>query len=262
LGGERDAFVPQKLSAHAELSLVNRRSILNLKSRPIMKTTNRLFALSSLSRLAVLFALPAACLLTGCSDPSDKVAKTTATEAKEAAKPATSAKEYVVRAESTIGFVGSKVTGSHNGGFKKFAGKVSVADGKIASSEIKIAMASTWADHDRVTGHLKTPDFFDVAKYPTTTFTVTSIEPSSAQNTNIVTGNLDLHGVTKSITFPADVQIADDAVTVRAQFAINRKDFNINYPGKPNDLIRDNVVLKLDVKATPGEARPEDQLPN
>jgi len=225
-----------------------------------MKTTNCPSALFPLPQFAFLFAILAACLLTGCSDPADKVAKTTATEAKETAKPAPSAKAHVVRAESTIGFVGSKVTGSHNGGFKKFAGKVSVADGKIASSEIKIAMNSTWADNDRLTGHLKSPDFFDTAKFPIATFTVTSVELSGAQKT--VTGNLDLHGVTKSITFPADIQIADDAVSVKAEFAINRKDFNINYPGKPNDLIRDNVVLKLDLKATPGEARPEDQLPN
>ena len=79
---------------------------------------------------------------------------------------------------------------------------------------------------------------------------------------NTLTGDLELHGVTKSITFPADVQVAEDAVTVKAEFAINRKDFNINFPGKPNDLIRDNVVLKLDIKATPGEPRPEDQLAN
>lgn len=230
------------------------------KSQSIMKITKRLSIPFSLPRLGAWFALPAACLLAGCSDPSDKVAKTTATEAKETVKPAPATKEYVVRAESTIGFVGSKVTGSHNGGFRKFAGRVSVANGKIASSEIKIAMNSTWADNDRLTGHLKSPDFFDTTKFPTATFTVTSVEPSGAQKT--VTGNLDLHGVTKSITFPADIQIADDAVAVKAEFAINRKDFNINYPGKSNDLIRDNVVLKLDVKATPGEARPEDQLPN
>jgi len=89
---------------------------------------------------------------------------------------------------------------------------------------------------------------------------VTGIEVSGAQKT--VTGNLDLHGVTKIITFPAEIHIADVAVTVKAEFAINRKDFNINYPGKPNDLIRDNVVIKLDLKATPGAARAEDQLVN
>jgi polyisoprenoid-binding protein YceI len=225
-----------------------------------MKTKNTISALFSLPRLAALFALPAACLLTSCSDPSDKVSKTTATEAKQAAKPASAAKDYVIRTESTIGFVASKVTGKHNGGFKKFAGKVSAAEGKVAAGEVKIDMNSTWTDTDRLTGHLKSPDFFDVAKHPTATFTITDIQSNATNKT--VTGNLDLHGVNKSITFPADIQVADDAVTVKAEFAINRKVFNINYPGKPNDLIRDNVVLKLDVKATPGEARPEDQLPN
>jgi polyisoprenoid-binding protein YceI len=75
-----------------------------------------------------------------------------------------------------------------------------------------------------------------------------------------VTGNLDLHGVTKSISFPADVEVSDEEVTLKAEFAINRRDFNINFAGMPNDLIRDNVVLRLDVKATPGPPRPEDEL--
>lgn len=209
-----------------------------------------------------LVAAMAACLIAGCSDPADKVHKSTAAEPqKTVAEPSAAGREYVIRAESRIGFVGSKVTGKHDGGFKKFAGKIDVTDGKIVGTpEIKIGMDSTWADNDRLTGHLKSPDFFDAAKFPVSTFTVTGIEPSGAQQK--VTGNLDLHGVTKSISFPADIQIAGDAVTVKAEFAINRKDFNINYPGKPNDLIRDNVVLKLDLKATPGEARPEDQLTN
>lgn len=71
-----------------------------------------------------------------------------------------------------------------------------------------------------------------------------------------------IHYTSKSISFPAKIQVADDTVTVDSEFAINRKDFNINYPDKPNDLIRDNVVLKLAIKATAtlGPVRPEDQL--
>jgi polyisoprenoid-binding protein YceI len=211
--------------------------------------------------LATLVAAVTACFISGCSDPSDHVHKSPGAEPQETAGASSAGKEYVIRAESTIGFVGSKVTGSHDGGFKKFAGKFNVAGGKIVGApEIKIAMDSTWSDNEKLTGHLKSPDFFDTAKFPTSTFTVTTIEPEGDKQK--VTGNLDLHGVTKSISFPADIQITDEAVTVKAEFAINRKDFNINYPGRPNDLIRDNVVLKLDLKATPGEARPEDQLGN
>lgn len=200
-------------------------------------------------------------LLAGCSDPSDNVAKAKASDPQKATLANSSAgKEYVLRAESKIGFVGSKVTGSHDGGFKKFAGKFAIADGKmVGTPEFKIAMASTWADNEKLEGHLKSPDFFDVEKYPVTTFTITTIEPAGAPQYN-VTGNFTLHGVTKSISFPAKIQGNDNEVTVAAEFAINRRDFNVNFPGMPNDLIRDNVVIKLDLKATPGAPRPEDQL--
>ncbi len=214
------------------------------------------------SFIASLIVTAAACVLTSCSDPADKVQKTTASDAKKtAAAPAAAAKEYSIRAASKIGFVGSKVTRSHNGGFTNFAGKILVTNGKIAGSpEIKISTQSLWADDRRLTGHLKSKDFFDVAHFPVATFTVTSIDSEGSQQK--VTGNLDLHGVTKSISFPADIKIADDAVAVKADFAINRRDFNINYPGMPNDLIRDNVVIKLDIQATPGPPQPEDQLVN
>jgi polyisoprenoid-binding protein YceI len=201
------------------------------------------------------------CLLpSGCSDPADDVPKA------PGSSPATAAgvnpghgKEYLIRAESKIEFVGSKVTGSHDGGFKNFAGTLRAADGRVVGLPvIRINMNSIWADNDRLTGHLKSGDFFDVANYPTATFTVTAIEPAGSQHQ--VTGNLELHGVTKSISFPADLKVTDQEVTLKAEFAINRKDFNINYPGKPDDLIRDNVVIRLDIRATPGPARAEDQL--
>jgi len=215
-----------------------------------MKITIPVISIFQRRQLTGLGAILMACVITGCSDPSDQVTKAPTTAAKDAAKPA-AGKTYAILPDSTIGFVGSKVTGSHNGGFKKFTGKVNVADGAVTAAEVKIDMDSTWADNERLTGHLKSPDFFDTAKYPTATFTTTDIKSTSEKKT--VTGNLDLHGVTKSITFPADIQVAGDAVAVKAEFAINRKDFNINYPGKTDDLIRDNVILKLDIKATPGE---------
>ncbi len=165
----------------------------------------------------------------------------------------------MLRAESKIGFVGSKVTGSHEGGFRKFAGKFAIAEGKMVGTPgFQIAMASTWADNPKLEGHLKAPDFFDVAKFPVSSFDITAVEPDGTDYK--VTGNFALHGVTKSLSFPAKIKVADDAVTVTAEFAINRKDFNINFPGMPNDLIRENVVIKLDLKATPGAARPEDTL--
>jgi polyisoprenoid-binding protein YceI len=203
-----------------------------------------------------------AALLAGCGDPADKVYKSQAAEPKAPASgPPVAGKEYVIRTESSkIGFTGSKVTGSHTGGFKKFAGSFKIADGKLVGTpELKIDMKSTFSDNERLTGHLKNKDFFEVETYPITTFTVTSADVIDGDKYT-VTGNLDLHGVKKSISFPATIKATDDEVTLKADFAINRHEFNINYSGKADDLIRDQVVLALDVKATPGPPQPADQL--
>jgi len=56
-------------------------------------------------------------------------------------------------------------------------------------------------------------------------------------------------GITKTVTFPATISLACDTANVDAEFAINRRDFSLNYPGKPNDLIRDDVVIKLTIRA-------------
>ena len=67
--------------------------------------------------------------------------------------------------------------------------------------------------------------------------------------THTITGNLTLHGVTKSITFPATIAVSPEAITVDGTFSINRKDFGINYAGAADNLIRDEVVLTLKVRA-------------
>lgn len=197
-------------------------------------------------------ACAVACLLiVGCSDPAENVHQSSASAPAAAlAADAAGGREFALAPSSTVGFIGSKVTGSHEGGFTNITGTLAVTDGKIVGSpEFTIDMNSIWSDNDRLTGHLRNADFFDVPNHPTTTFTVASIEPGSPAST--VTGNLALHGVTKSITFPATITVGADAVAVKAEFAINRKDFNINYTGKADDLIRDNVVIKLDLNAVP-----------
>ena len=124
--------------------------------------------------------------------------------------------------------------------------------GHDADNKVVIDASSLSADNDRLTGHLKSPDFFGVAQFPTAVFVSTSVALNATNST--VTGNLTLHGVTKEISFPAKIDVSGNAVTVAAQFVINRLDFGIAYKGMPNDLIRKEVVLKLNVNATPGKA--------
>lgn len=194
-------------------------------------------------------------LLAACADPAEKVpaasvSSTNSTAAKsEAPAPNAPQRLYAVTPDSSkVEFTGSKVTGKHDGGFKQFQGEVRAAGDKVVHAKVTIDTSTLWSDNDRLTGHLKSPDFFDVAKHPTAVFETTSISGEGDQSS--VTGNLTLHGITKQITFPAKIQVKDDAVTVAAEFSINRFDFDMRYPGKADDLIREGVVLKLDVKAT------------
>ncbi|HVK64341.1 MAG TPA: YceI family protein, partial [Polyangium sp.] len=113
-----------------------------------------------------------------------------------------------------------------------------------------VETASVKTDAGDLDKHLKNADFFDVEKFPKATFTSTEIKAGGTNGaTHTITGDLDLHGVKKSITFPVTITIAADAATGTAEFSINRKDFNITIAGKPDDLIRDDVLLKLTLKA-------------
>jgi polyisoprenoid-binding protein YceI len=169
-----------------------------------------------------------------------------------AAQAANTATYTFSAADSKVDFVGAKITGKHEGGFKTFSGTVNVPDGKpeLGSVKVEIDTSSLTVDEPKLTEHLKTPDFFDVAKFPKASFTSTAIAPSTEPGkTHTITGNLELHGVTKSISFPASVRVQGDSVESDAEFVINRKDFGIVYPGKPDDLIKDEVLLKLQIRA-------------
>jgi polyisoprenoid-binding protein YceI len=206
-------------------------------------------------KLASLAALASFAVLVGCSkNPAENV------PAAEVKTPATTApalvpmvaKAYTFGPEtSAVDFIGSKVTGSHKGGFKKFTGELNVIGDRLvpAGNKVVIDMDSTWSDSERLTGHLKNADFFDVPKFPTATFVTTGIEKGATNST--VTGNLTLHGVTKQISFPADIQFTNGAVNLNAEFVLIRSDFDIKYTGKADDLIRQEVVLKLKVSAMP-----------
>lgn len=192
--------------------------------------------------------------ISACSDPAaDKSRAVTGEAAKTASPPATAqATRYLITAQnSKIDFVGSKVTGSHNGSFQDFSGQIDFT-GTVETSHVNITIKtdSIMADDEGLTKHLKTPDFFDVAKYPEATFVSTAIKPGGEKGaSHTVTGNLTLHGTTKSVTFPATIAVTPNDASVDANFSINRKDFGINYAGAANNLIRDDVVLKLTIRA-------------
>ncbi len=205
------------------------------------------------SHLSIAILMITAALTLSCADPSANKQKATVANAQqESNTPKAAATETLAISpeNSKVEFVASKVTRSHNGSFKQFSGQIDLAPNNIQDSRVTIDIetGSVVADESDLTAHLKTPDFFNVAKFPKATFVSTKIEPTAAGGDNYnVTGNFDLHGVKKSISFPATIKVTPDNVSVAAEFSINRKDFGIVYAGKADDLIRDGVVIKLNL---------------
>jgi polyisoprenoid-binding protein YceI len=210
----------------------------------------------------VLTLLSISLLLVGCEDPSaNKVkAKTSdpsntainVTKNNNTSNTSVAVSLPISPDNSKIEFTGSKVTGKHDGGFTKFNGAINLVGDKPENSSVSVDIdtASIYANVDQLTEHLKTADFFDVQKFPKATFASTKIVPDAAGGDAFqVTGDFELHGVKKSITFPATIKVGPDVVAVNSEFSINRKDFGLVYAGKADDLIRDGVAIRLDLKA-------------
>lgn len=207
-------------------------------------------------RISTVIISLAALFTIACENPADNKTKAlTSNSNTTASTPVvkqTKGEAVPVNGEnSKVEFVGSKVTGKHDGGFKSFTGNIDLVNGKPEESQVSIdiEMTSVFTDADGLTKHLQDGDFFDVAKFPKSSFISTKIVPDAAKGAGnyTVTGDLTMRGVTKSITFPAKITVDADKVGVESEFVINRKDFGIVYAGKADDLIRDDVVMKLNL---------------
>ena len=210
------------------------------------------------------------------SAPKSDEAKTT--EAKEVAENTTDQKWRLDTAASKIEWVGTKVTGYHTGNVPVKNGEISVKNGEVTGGKFVLDLANMQvvgpksvdaASSKKLLGHLKSADFFDVEKNPEGSFELTGVRPYQGtaikdstdprqelidkyrvtDPTHIVSGNLTLKGVTKNVEFPARITVSGDNAEAIAKFNINRKDWGIVYPGKPDDLIKDAVHLGISIKA-------------
>jgi len=168
------------------------------------------------------------------------------------------------RVEFTIRHMFSKVTGN----FGKFQGVITYDAAAPASSSVKaeIDASSIDTNNDRRDAHLKSPDFFDVAKYPTLTFTSNKVSPA-ADGKLKVEGTLSIHGITKPVVLDAAFLGSGpglDGVT-RAGFEattkVDRKDYGIVWNkalDQGGTLLGDDVQINLEIEAAvpqPGKER-------
>ncbi|HEX6159344.1 MAG TPA: YceI family protein [Thermoanaerobaculia bacterium] len=194
------------------------------------------------------------------AEVSDTAAVTTdsAAAATDTQPAAAGTRAGVIKEKSSINFVGAKVTRDHKGKFNTFDGSINYAGGKPVDVSFDIDLNSLETDDAKLDGHLKSPDFFDVAKYPKATFTSTSLTAAPAGSpdgtTHLLTGTLDMHGVQKEVRIPVKATQTADGVHAESEFTINRHDWGISYKGMADDLIKDNVLIKLDMHFPPPPA--------
>ncbi|MEZ4906725.1 MAG: YceI family protein [Saprospiraceae bacterium] len=145
-------------------------------------------------------------------------------------------------AASELAYEGSKPTGKHHGTVAFKSGDVVVKDGNIVGGSVVFDLNTindvsvTGEYKQKLEGHLKSPDFFDVEKYPEAKFEFVSFdkkENSTDGTTHTLTGNMTIKDVTKQLTFDVMVTPDGDNIVVAApQFVFDRTDFGLKYKSK------------------------------
>lgn len=221
-----------------------------------------------MKKLTVL-ALSTALFAVACKENKTDSATTTTEQTVAAEKGAT---YNVDAAASSV-----KWTATHKGGMKprfgtmKTAGTLTAENGALTSGTLTSDVNSLTTDPSSVAAsegkkstdldtHLKSPDFFDAAKYPTVKFAITKVEdlPATADKSKVqganklVSGNMTIKDKTINVSFPAKVDVTDNQVSIVSNFTVNRAEWGLSYgaEGDPKDwMISKDIDLDLNIVA-------------
>jgi polyisoprenoid-binding protein YceI len=231
----------------------------------------------------------AGALMLAACDTKPKGDEAEISEAKDVQEVKAEATYALDKTASTVGWIGLKPGGRHFGTFGVQDGALQVQDGKVVGGELtidlnKIEVADLEGEYEqKLTDHLKSPDFFHVGEYPTAKFVITSVEPIEgqanaeqlssesakevddeadkflpevSQPTHKITGNLSLRDTTLSISFPALVSLTDSILAAKARFVIDRTKWNVSYGDETSvvdkakdKFVYNNVAVGFDLKA-------------
>lgn len=152
-----------------------------------------------------------------------------------ASAPAAPVSYSVDNVHSSVSFKIRHLVGKTVGRFDGFTGTIVADRDDLTKStvEFTIDAATIDTDNENRDGHLKSPDFFDVEKFPSMMFKSSKVE-KSGEDTYSVTGDFTMHGVTKSITIPVTVLGFSDGANggmagFETTFTLNRKDYGLTW---------------------------------
>ena len=161
------------------------------------------------------------------------------------------------QARSTIGFSVHQYLGTTRGRFGKFSGKIDIDRERPENSSVvaKIDVASIDTRIQKRDNHLRSAEFFDVAKYPEIAFKSRSVTRTGPQSGDIA-GDLTMHGVAtpivlhvKLLTSPDDATHTRWAVTTDP---LNRREFNLMFSQGAEAIsgISQSVAVSIEIEAT------------
>lgn len=156
--------------------------------------------------------------------------------------------------KSVVKWEGKKLTGSHHGTMGIKEGNLEYANGKVTGGKVVVDMQSLKVldltdpgSNGKLTGHLKSDDFFSVATHPSSQLVVTKV--ASNGNSHTFTGDLTIKGITNSVTFPATSAKDGKNLVYKGVLTVDRSKYNVRYGSKSffNDIgdkaIDDNFTL-------------------
>jgi polyisoprenoid-binding protein YceI len=164
---------------------------------------------------------------------------------------------------STVGFaVNHMVINTVRGKFDEFTGSVTLDNNALQAGTAAIQTKSINTGIERRDNHLKSPDFFDAAKYPTITFQSKRAEKKG--DDAILVGDFTMHGVTKEISLPVTVKgpIKDpwgnNRIGLEAKTKLNRKDYGLKYNQMLETggmVVGDEVEIQINAEAVKAAAK-------
>jgi polyisoprenoid-binding protein YceI len=162
----------------------------------------------------------------------------------------------IVSTQSSINWVGKKVTGAHNGSIEIKEGNLILEDDKLVggkfiidTTSIKILDIADLETNAQFFGHLASDDFFSSEKYPEAILKITSVSGGN------IKGDLSIKGITHPVDFQAEVNVNGESLTAVANLVIDRTKYDMKFrsgnffTNLGDNLIYNNFELSVHITA-------------
>lgn len=141
----------------------------------------------------------------------------------------------IVNSQSSVNWIGKKVTGAHNGTIGIKVGNFIFNQGKLTGGNVVIDTTSIIilditdpATNAQFTGHLASDDFFSIEKYPTASLEITKAT-KQAENNYLIEGNLTIKGITHSIGFNLETNTNQNVLKASGKILIDRTKYEMKF---------------------------------